>query len=166
MAYGADDGMAAWLASQGLTLPVGAPAPAVLREIGSSYVDAAYGHRLTCSSKTGGVAQGMAWPRKNHTLNGEVVPQDYIPTAWVNAAYRAGYLSAVTPGWATTGADASRLTKREKVEGAVEREFFSQAETAGAASAPGMPSDSIINGLVLPWLCSNVRSAASLLRVV
>lgn len=166
MAYGTDEGFAQWLASQGLALPVGAPAPAVLREIGSSYVDAAYGHKLTCSSKAGGVAQEMAWPRKGHTHDGEVVPDDHIPTAWVQAAYRAGYLSAVTPGWATTGTDASRLTKRERVEGAVEREFFSQSETAGAASAPGMPSDSIINGLVLPWLCGNVRRVDSLFRVI
>ena len=166
MAYGNDEGFTTWLASQGLTLPTGAPLPAVLRQIGSSYVDAAYGHKLTCSSKTGGVTQEMAWPRKGHTHDGEVVPDDYIPTAWVQAAYRAGYLSAVTPGWATTGTDASRLTKRERVEGAVEREFFSQSETAGAASAPGMPSDSIINGLVLPWLCGNVRRIDSLLRVV
>lgn len=166
MAYGTDDGFTAWLASQGLALPTGAPLPAVLRQIGSSYVDAAYGHKLTCSSKAGGVTQEMAWPRKGHTLDGEVVPDDYIPTAWVQAAYRAGYLSAVTPGWATTGTDASRLTKRERVEGAVDREFFSQSETAGAASAPGMPSDSIINGLVLPWLCSNVRRVDSLLRVI
>lgn len=166
MAYGTDDGFTAWLASQGLTLPADAPLPAVLRQIGSSYVDAAYGHKLTCSSKAGGVTQEMAWPRKGHTLDGEVVPDDYIPTAWVQAAYRAGYLSAVTPGWATTGTDASRLTKREKVDGAVEREFFGHSETPGAASAPGMPSDSIINGLVLPFLCGNVRRVDSLLRVI
>lgn len=165
MAYGDDAGFAAWLTSQGLTLPVGAPDAEVLREIGSSYVDAAYGYKLTCSQKTGGFAQELMWPRVNHVSDGEVVPDDYIPTAWINASYRAGYLTAVTPGWATTGVDASRLTKREKVD-VIEREFFSTSETSGASSAPGMPSDSIINGMVSPWLCSNVRRADSLFMVI
>jgi hypothetical protein len=165
MAYGTDEGFATWLASQGLTLPVGAPLPAVLRAIGSSYVDSAYGWKLACSQKTGGFSQELEWPRVNHTVNGELVPDDLIPPAWINASYRAGYLTAVTPGWATTGTDGSRQTKREKVD-VVEREFFAASEAAGSDVAPGMPSDSIINGMVAMWLCSNKRTANSLFRVI
>lgn len=164
-AYGDDAGFAAYLAGQGLTLPVGAPAPAILREIGSSYVDSAYGWMLTCSMKTGGFTQELQWPRSGHIVNGEVVPDDLIPQSWINASYRAGYLQALTPGWATTGTDASRQTKREKVD-VIEREFFSSTEAAGTSAAPGMPSDSIINGMVTPWLCSSARRANSLFRVV
>ena len=165
MAYGTDEGFATWLASQGLTLPVGAPLPAVLRAIGSSYVDSAYGWKLACSQKTGGFSQELEWPRVNHTVNGELVPDDLIPPAWINASYRAGYLTAVTPGWATTGTDGSRQTKREKVD-VVEREFFAASEAAGSDVVPGMPSDSIINGMVAMWLCSNKRTANSLFRVI
>ena len=165
MAYGTDEGFAAWLASQGLTLPVGAPAPAVLRQIGSNYLDAAYEWRLSCSQRTGGFAQEMAWPRSSHYVNGQAVPDDFVPPAWVNASYRAAYLTAVTPGWATTGTDGSRQTKREKVD-VVEREFFAASESAGTDVAPGMPSDSIINGMVAMWLCSNKRTANSLFRVI
>ena len=165
MPYGTDEGFAFWLAAQGLALPVGAPSPAVLRQIGSNYVDSAYGWKLACSQKAGGFEQILEWPRIGHILNGAEVPSDLIPAAWVNASYRAGYLQAVTPGWATTGTDASRQVKRQKVD-TLEREFFSAAESAGTSAAPGMPSDSIINGMVTPLLCSNTRTANSLLRVI
>lgn len=164
-AYGDDAGFAAYLAGQGLTLPVGAPAPAILREIGSGYIDAAYGWQLKCSMKAGGFTQSLEWPRTGHVINGEEVPSDLIPQQWINASYRAGYLQAVTPGWATTGTDASRQTKREKVD-VIEREFFGKEEAAGTSAAPGMPSDSIINGMVTPWLCSRTRRASSLFRVI
>lgn len=164
-AYGDDAGFAAWIASQGLTLPVGAPDPAVLRQIGSNYLDAAYEWRLSCSQRTGGFSQELAWPRSGHYVNGQEVPDDLIPPAWINASYRAAYLTAVTPGWATTGTDGARQTKREKVD-VVEREFFAASEAAGTDVAPGMPSDSIINGMVSMWLCSNKRTANSLFRVI
>jgi hypothetical protein len=158
--------MAAWLAGQGLTLPDDAPTPAVLRQIGSSYVDAAYEYRLGCSERAGGFEQELAWPRRGHRLSGKSVPDDLIPPAWVHAAYRAAFLQASQPGWATKGTDASRQTKREKVD-AIEREFFSATDAAGTDAAAGMPSDSIINGMVLPWLCKQgVRDPNSLFRVI
>lgn len=163
--YGSDDGFNAWLAGQGLELPADSPAVAVLRQIGSSYVDAAYGAKLSCSQRTGGFMQELEWPRKNHVVNGELVPDDLIPAAWVNASYRAAYLQATQPGWATTGVDASRQTKREKVD-VIEREFFAASEAAGSSVAPGMPSDSILNGMVLPFLCSGVRRMTDLFRVI
>ena len=166
MPYGTDEGFAAWLASQGLTLPVGAPLPAVLRQIGSDYVDNAYGYMLFCSQKTGGWDQEREWPRSSHYVNAQLVPDTMIPQAWVNAAYRAAYLTAVNPGWATTGEDATRQTRRERVDGAVEVEYFAASEAAGSDVAPGMPSDSIINGMVAMWLCSNKRTANSLFRII
>lgn len=164
-AYGTDQGFTAWLAGQGLALPPGAPTAAVLRQIGSSYLDAAYEHLLQCSSRTGGFEQELAWPRTGHTVSGQAVPSDLIPPAWINASYRAAYLQALTPGWATTGSDATRMTRREKVD-VVEREFFAASEAPGSSVAPGMPSDSIINGMVGMWLCSATRSLGSLFRVI
>lgn len=165
MAYGTDQEFTAWLSAQGLTLPAASPAVAVLRQLGSSYIDAAYEWRLQCSRRAGGFSQELAWPRVGHRSNGDSVPSDLIPQAWVNASYRAGYLNAVTPGWSTGSVDATRQTKREKVD-VIEREFFSSADAPGSDAAPGMPSDSIINGMVLPWLCSNARSLNTLFRVV
>lgn len=162
--YGDDDGFIEWLAAQGLPSPAGDPA--VLRQIGSNYIDAAYEARLNCSSRAGGFNQLLAWPRKNHRMNGQTVPSDLVPQAWINAAYRAAYLEDMTPGWATKGTDASRQTKREKVD-TIEREFFSAADAAGTDAAVGMPSDSIINGMVLPLLCKQgVRDPNSLFRVI
>ena len=150
--YGDDSGFAAWLAAQGLTLPPGAT-PAVLRQIGSDYVDAAYEPRLACSRRTGGYAQERAWPRSGHRLGRETFPGDLIPPAWVNASYRAAYLQATNPGWAQGGNDPNRTTKREKVD-VLEREFFAAGEGAvqGNAAA-GFNVDPLIDGMVSVWLC-------------
>lgn len=163
--YGSDEEFQAWLASQGFVLPPGSPCAGTLRQIGADYVDSAYGHLLMCSQKTGGWNQEREWPRTGHRINGELVPDDLIPQPWVNASYRAGYLQATIPGWATRSVDSTRQTRREKVD-VIEREFFSAEEAAGSSVAPGMPSDAAINGMVLPWLCSKTRRADSLFRVI
>lgn len=163
-AYGTTPDFEAWLTAQGLALPVGAN-PEVLRNIGSAYIDAAYGAKLTCSHRTGGFSQDLEWPRKGHVINGEVVPDDLIPPAWIYASYRAAYLEAITPGWATGSTDPNKVVKRQKVD-VIEREFFSNKEIDAASSSAGMASDAIIGGMVNPWLCSGIRRFDSLFRVI
>ena len=123
-AYGTDDGLQAWLTAQGLALPPGAT-PATLRAIGSAYVDAAYEARLQCSHRAGGFEQELAWPRAGHRVNGQPVPEDLIPPAWINASYRAAWLEASNPGWATGTTDPNRVVKREKVD-VIEVEYFGE----------------------------------------
>jgi len=147
--YGDDTGFAAWLADAGLTLPVGSPLPAVLRQRGSDYLDATYAARLDCSAPTGGFDQERAWPRTGHMVLGMAVGDADIPSAWVRASYRAAWREATTPGWATSSRDPSRMTKREKAD-VVEREFFEPGETAGAS---GANIDAMIEGLIGPFLC-------------
>lgn len=163
-AYGTDEGFLAWLSGQGLELPDGA-VPAVLRQIGSSYIDAAYEAKLQCSRRAGGFDQELAWPRTGHRINGQAVPDTLTPPAWVNASYRAAYLEAMSPGWATGSTDPNRITKREKAD-VIEREFMTAADAGGAASAAGIAADALINGMVLPWLCSQGRDLNSLFRVI
>lgn len=164
--YGDDDGFIEWLAAQGLSLPDDAPSAAVLRQLGSAYLDSAYGYKLTCSRRTGGWEQELEFPRTGHYVNGQLLPSNLIPTAWIYASYRAAYLNSIQPGWSTNQVTPGRVTRRERVD-SVEREFFDQSQAGGGAdSAPGFPSDAIINGLVLPFLCAKGRSAASLFRVV
>lgn len=166
MAYGTNEGFEEWLSAQGLTLPPDAPSVDVLRQLGSAYVDSAYEYRLQCSRRAGGFEQPLAWPRSGHRLNGQSVPSDLIPQAWVYASYRAAYISATDPGWATDQVTPGRITRKEQVD-VISREFFSAEEAGGGGSAaPGMPSDAMINGLVTPFLCSEGRSASSLFRVV
>lgn len=166
MAYGTNEGFEEWLSAQGLTLPDDAPDPAVLRQLGSAYVDSAYEYRLQCSRRAGGFSQELAWPRVGHRVNGQAVPSDLIPQVWVYASYRAAWLNATTPGWSTDQVTPGRITKRERVD-VIERTFMTAEEAGGGAdSAPGFPSDAVINGLVLSWLCSAGRSADSLFRVV
>lgn len=154
--YGTDAEFEAWLAANGLVLPDDAQSLAVLRQIGSDYVDGAYEAKLQCSKRTGGFEQERAWPRTGHTVNCEAVPSDLIPQAWINASYRAAYLQAVN-GFAQSGTDPSRITKREKVD-VVEREFFAAGDGADTGNAaPGFPVDPLIDGWVSIWLCSTAR---------
>jgi hypothetical protein len=150
-AYGNDTDFTAYLAEQGYTLPAGAPTPAVLRARGSAYVDG-YEAYWT-GQRTGGVLQDLAWPRTGATLNCTVaVPDDVIPPAVVNAAYRAAWLEASTPG-VLSGAisTAGARVKRQKVD-VIEREFFDD----GKAEVGGGPSfiDSQIDGLLGQFICN------------
>lgn len=154
--YGNDTDFAAWLSANGLTLPVDAPDPAILRQIGSDYVDGAYEPKLQCSKRTGGFEQERAWPRTGHTVRCDPVPDDLTPQAWINASYRAAYLQAVS-GFAQGGVDPSRLTKREKVD-VIEREFFAKGDGADTGNAaPGFAVDPLIDGWLSIWLCSTAR---------
>lgn len=146
--YGNDEGLQAWLDSQGYTLPVGSPALAVLRQRGSDYLDAAYAHRLMCSAPTGGIEQERAWPR-----TGGLFPDNAIPSAWVNASYRAAYLEALNPGSLFLSYDPNKRVKRNKVDGAVEQEFFEGGSGSGAGGG-GSFLDTLIDGLVGPYLCA------------
>jgi len=150
--YGNDTDFTTWLSANGLSLPSGSATPAILRQLGSDYVDGAYEPRLQCSSRTGGFSQERAWPRTGHTIGCESVPDDLIPQPWVNASYRAAYLQAVN-GFATGGGDPNRLTKREKAD-VLEREFFAVGEGALAGNAaPGFIVDPLIDGWLSVWLC-------------
>lgn len=155
--YGSDSDFQDWLDANGLELPDGAPSLAILRQIGSDYVDGAYEAKLQCSKRAGGFNQERAWPRVGHTVNCEEIPSDLIPQAWINASYRAAYLQAVS-GWAQSGTDPNRLTKREKAD-VLEREFFAAGEGATKSNASaGFPVDPLIDGWVSLWLCATARS--------
>ena len=157
MAYGTDSGFIAWLATQGYVLPANAPSPTVLRARGSAYVDG-YEPRWT-GHRTDGVMQELAWPRTGATVNcTQAIPDDVIPRAVVAAAYRAAWLEAETPGvLAGASAPLGTRVKREKVEGAVEVEYFDD----GKALLGGGPTfvDSIIDGMLRQFVCDNTGAA-------
>lgn len=144
--YGTDGEFSTWLTDNGLTLPVGAPALAVLRNRGSDYVDATYGHRLRCSIPTGGADQERAFPRTGHLF----IPNDAIPRAWINASYRAAYLSATLGGGLSRQIDPNARVTKQKVD-TIERTFADNG-----APLPGQAVglvDAEIDGLVSPYLC-------------
>lgn len=155
-AYGDDEGFEAWLAEQGLVLPDEAPTPAVLRARGSLYVDSY--EKFWTGQRAGGVTQELGWPRSGATVNCTMaIPDDVIPPAVITAAYRAGWLDAVTPGIlnGSAGAAGSRV-KRQKVD-VIEREFFDD----GKAEIGGGPSfiDSQIDGLLSQFVCDDSGAA-------
>ena len=144
--YGDDAGFASWIADNGLSLPAGSPAPAVLRNRGSAYVDATYGQRLTCSVRSNGPMQERAWPRAGHPN----VPSDVTPLAWVQASYRAGYLIA-TSGSLSQAISGEGRVQREKVD-VIEQAFFDNGPLKPGEAVGTI--DTEIDGMVSPFLCS------------
>lgn len=146
--YGTDQGLTDWLVENGLSLPSGAPAPAVLRNRGAAYVDSTYGARLTCGQRQGGAEQERAWPRTGHPN----VSAGVIPLAWVHASYRAAYLHATTPGGLSRAIDANQRVQKEKVD-VIEQTFFDNGSVK-AGKAVGL-LDAEIDGMVAPFLCKS-----------
>lgn len=156
-AYGSDEAFAAWLDEQGYALPGSAPSPAVLRARGSAYVD---GYEAYWTGyRTGGVMQELGWPRTAATVNCTVhIPDDAIPPAVINASYRAAWLEAETPGiLAGSSAGLGQRVKRERVEGAVEVEYFDDGK---ATSGGGLTFvDSIIDSALRAFICDDKAGA-------
>jgi len=158
--YGDDSGFDAWLAANGLTLPVGAPAAAVLRQRGSAYIDGTYEARFV-GYRAGGFAQERSWPRANAVLaSGETVPDSVIPVAIVNASYEAALQEAREPESLSLIGSAAERVKREKVEGAVEVEY--QAAAAGEFAATILPVMTAVEGLLAPFLKIEAGATAGL----
>lgn len=150
--YGDDDGLAAWLADHGYTLPDTAPAPAVLRNRGAGYVDGVYGARFS-GIPTGGFAQERSWPRTGAYAYGQPIGDSIIPDAVIKASYAAAWQEASSPGSLSIAITPGRMIKRQKVEGAVEREFFEPGASLSAVEASTVVL-SAIEGLLQPFLNS------------
>jgi hypothetical protein len=129
------------LAANGYTLPVGAPAPAVLRQRGSAYIDATYGARFK-GVPTGGPDQDRAWPRTGATVFGTMLATSVVPLTVINASYLAAWVEGQKAGSLSGGAsNGTGVVKRQKVEG-IEREFFEAKQQEGELYDPLAPSGS------------------------
>lgn len=147
--YGDDAGFSDWLTANGYTLPDGAPAPAVLRERGSAYLDGTYGPRFS-GTPTGGFAQERAWPRTGAYAYGTAIGDDVIPDAVVKASYAAAWQEASSPGSLSVSGSAATQIKRERVEGAVEIEY--QASSGEWSASSLTPVLTAVEGLLAPFL--------------
>lgn len=152
--YGDDTGFAAYIAALGYTLPSGAPAPAVLRQRGSDYLDALYNapvdHKAPRFSgyPTDPLVQERAYPRTGATAYGSAIASDIIPTAIINASYAAAWHEANNPGSLAVAASAAGAVKREKVD-VIETEYFAGT---GNVTADATVRISAVEGLVAPFL--------------
>ena len=147
MAYGDDNGLTAWLDANGYTLPAGAPAPAVLRQRGSAYIDGLYGARFS-GVPTSGFAQIDAWPRIGAEAYGQPIPSDMTPVAIEHASYAAAYQEAIKPGSLSVSASQGGALKRKKID-TIEKEYF---EGSGDAVADATLKLSAVEGLLAPFL--------------
>lgn len=146
--YGDDAGFSAWLADNGYTLPDEAPAPAVLRNRGSQYIDAVYGSRFLGSVVD--ATQERQWPREGAIVNGKLLPSNVVPVAVINASYQAAWQEATNPGSLTVVGSSSTAVKRVKV-GQIEKEYQAAKDADGSA-AWLTPLISIVDGILAPFL--------------
>lgn len=144
--YGTDQAFEAWLAANGYTLPAGAPAPAVLRQRGSAYIDGMYGARFT-GQPTNGLAQERAFPRTGATAYGQAIPTDMVPTAIEAASYFAALHEAENPGSLNAAAKTNGNVKRKRID-VLETEYF---EGSGDAVADATVRISAVEGLLAPF---------------
>ena len=152
--YGDDTLFAAWLASNGYTLPAGAPAPAVLRQRGSDYLDALYNAPVDYKAPrfsgypADPLTQERAWPRSGASAYGMGIASDIIPAAIINASYAAAWHEANSPGSLAVAVTASGAVRREKID-VIETEYFAGS---GNVAADATVRISAVDGLVAPFL--------------
>lgn len=144
--YGTDQGFTTWMADNGLSMPLSASTPAVLRQRGSQYLDGVYGSRFS-GAPTGGFEQERAWPRVGACAHGQAIPSDIVPAAIEHASYFAAYQEAVSPGSLSVAASTSGAVKREKVD-TLEVEYVAGS---GDAVADAMVRISAVEGLLVPF---------------
>lgn len=162
MAYGDDQGFSDYLASMGYALPVGAPSPAILRARGSAYIDAAY-EGVWTGQRTGGVMQADGWPRSGARIGCITsIADDVVPLAVVNAAYRAAWLEASSPGTLSPSPVVGARVKRQKVD-VIEREFFDNGKAEFGAA--GGFVDPEIDGAMRAFICAEDGTGYFLMSV-
>lgn len=144
--YGGDSAFSAWMTENGYTLPAGAPAVAVLRQRGSTYVDGTYEAKFT-GYRTGGLSQERAFPRTDAQAYGAAIPTDVVPVAVEHASYFAALYEAQNPGKLTVAASVAGALKRKKID-VIEKEYF---EGSGDAVADATLRLQSVEGLLSPF---------------
>lgn len=134
MAYGTNTSLAAYLALTGRTLTGDAD---FARQAGSLYIDGAYCDRFKSTPLT----EDAEFPR---------VYFNPTPVRVERAAYEAAYLWGLDNTSLSVSVSGNAVVKREKVEGAVEVEYFENTETVGVNGA--LPKFSVIEGLLSRYI--------------
>lgn len=145
--YGTDEGLTAWLADNGYSLPEGSPEPAILRQRASDYIDGLYEARFI-GTRTDPLEQERAWPRTGAVAAGVSIPTDAVPGAVERASYAAARYEAQNPGGLSVSASTAGAIKRKKVD-VIEKEYF---EGSGDAVADAAIRLSAVEGLLAPFL--------------
>ena len=146
--YGDDSTFSTWLIDNGYALPAGAPAPAVLRNRGSQYIDAVYGARFKGAIVD--PTQERQWPREGAIVGGKLIASTVVPSAVINASYQAAYQEALNPGSLTVVGTSAGVVKRVKV-GPIEKEYQTSSSSDGTAASI-TPLISIVDGMLAPFL--------------
>ncbi|GGZ21760.1 DnaT-like ssDNA-binding protein [Asticcacaulis endophyticus] len=154
--YGTDQGFTDWLAANGYTLAIDPNQLAVLRQKGSSYIDATYGARFV-GHQAGGVAQERAWPRSCAHIRGIDITDDAIPFAVIEASYHAARYAFINPDGLVVTGTASGQVKRKKVD-VIEIEYQTASSDKLAQSIT--PLITSVDGLLAPYLRGAYEDAA------
>lgn len=146
--YGSDQRFTDWMADNGYsTSGDGVLTVAQLRQRGSAYIDALYEPKFP-GQRTGGLEQERAFPRTGASAYGQSIGADVVPLAVEHASYHAALQEDVNPGSLSVGVTAAGAVKRERIEGAVDIEYF---EGSGDAAADATIRLSAVEGLLAPF---------------
>ena len=146
--YGSDQDFTEWLTSNGLSITITPPITlAVLRQRGSDYIDSLYGNCFF-GQPAGGSEQERAWPRTGAVTPKGTIPDNVIPLKVIIASYQAAFIEYGAPGSLSVMTNPSKRIRRQKVDGAVEREFFD----GGADVTSAAPYSTFIDGILKPYV--------------
>lgn len=118
----------AYATARGLTFAItggsnAADAEAAARRA-TTWLDAGFRDRFP-GRKTNGRQQALEWPRVGACdASGEAIASDEVPTEIINALCEAAIREKASPGGLSPDVTPGQVAKREKVEGAVEVEYF------------------------------------------
>lgn len=147
--YGSDGGFTSWASASGFTVPAGSIPEA--RQRGSDYIDSTYGAQFP-GQPADGIDQERAWPRSDALDKfGNEIADTTIPSRVIFASYHAALAELRSPGSLSVSVRADKRVKREKVDGAVEREFFDPGKDTVADAVPRLTA---VEGLLEPLLIS------------
>lgn len=153
--YGSDDGLVAYATAKGRTISGDA---AVLRNVGSVYIDGAYGWRFP-GVPIGGAEQDRAWPRIGAVdMYGNDIAPDTIPTAVVNASYEAALIEDAKSGALGVVISAAKQLVGIKAGSVDLRYATPQSGTSIAAAS--RPVSTVIEGILLPIIGPYLLPAA------
>ena len=137
--------------ARGLTFAISGadqtPAEAALRRA-TTWLDAYVLPRLSGTYRTHQRDQALQWPRSGVVdREGNGIDSDEIPQEIINACIEAAVREKASPGSLSPDVTPGTVAKRERIEGAVEVEYF----RAGAV-ADQRPISTVIDDILAPLL--------------
>lgn len=162
MAYGSDAAFEAFIMELGLSLPASPPTSAMMRQLGSLYVDGTYGKDFTGTVVS--PTQENEWPRIGAFRGSTPLSSSDIPTPVEQAAYFAGWYAGTNPDAFFTAGTMTEVVKRETV-GPLTTEYAVSNLSAEELASALVVKIPFVDGLLSAFLIDRSVSAIGIYSV-